>query len=139
MLKRILVVILVVVCILGSYSGYKWYYRQQTPQHATEQFAKALTAGPEESYDWLTADLQKDREAYWKKYLADFAGKPGSLSPVGGAALEDRFNTYTDAEKPYRSFYIFDLNGNEYWLTIVVVHKDKGWKVAELFGSYHYK
>ncbi len=137
MIKRTAVFIVVVLCVVGVGAAYKWYANRQAPEYATEQFVRTLTAGPKESQAWLSAELQKDRESYWEKYLADFTGKKGTRAPAGGASLDDRFNTYSDTEEPYRSLYIFDLNGGEYWLTIVVVRQDKGWKVDELHGSYH--
>jgi hypothetical protein len=136
MIKRTVIFIAFLFCALGGYAGYRWYENRQTPQYATQQFIKALQSGPQESYAWLTNDLRYNREVYWKEYLADFTGQAARPGPHGGSTLEDRFNTYADSEKPYREIYIFDLNGKKYWLTIVLIYQDKGWKVDELFGSY---
>lgn len=139
MIKRILLILLAVLVIAGLYFGYQEYKWRQQPQYAAGKFIGALQAGPDESYKWLTEELRADRESYWKKYLAQFTGKSARPGPAGGSPLQDHFNAFEDKEKPYRISYFFDLDGKKYLLSMVLVWRDGGWKVDELFGSYPYQ
>jgi hypothetical protein len=130
---------LIACAILGVLLGLGWVafsaYRN-TPERMAGTFVNDLSAGKtDQAYERLTSRLTREREQYWKDYLAQFKTEHTLPERLKDQTLTDRFNTYTEANSPERFVYKVIAHGKPYQLTMIVIKQGKTWNVDELYGS----
>lgn len=135
---KIFWIVAVAVLAFGTYFGVHAYKSlRNTPERVAQTFIQDLEVGnADRAYERLSADLKRDREQYWKDFIAQFKAHEGEATLSSQEYVDDTFNAYPTDSEPQRFVYKLRLQGKDYMLQIITYKVQNVWIIGDLRGSY---